>query len=374
MKTGSLTPFARRLRDSRLLAPEQLHRALAVAADDNSLAEYLLAQGLLTRFQVRQLRAGSTSLTVGNYVAVDFLGRGGGGMVFKAHNRLMPGRYVALKTVDCRNLHYTPETLARFRREIDIVSRLDHPNLVRALDVLQTRSHLYLVLEYVPGSDLGTVVKERGRLPVSEAVNYTTQAARALGYAHSQGIVHRDVKPTNLLLASGGLVKLTDLGLARSFGQKDNGLTMHGACLGTPDFMAPEQAEDARSVGPASDLYSLGATLFHLLTGELHLGGSTYMPKLQALLAAPPRSLAEARADVPADLAKVVDRLRARDIVERPSSAEEVIACLEPFASPPTSPAPVTLSVDEVNELHARIDAQSLEIEALKKKLVGETS
>jgi serine/threonine protein kinase len=426
MNEDALSPFARRLRGSRLLAPDQLGMALTRAENDDTLAEYLLSQGLLTRFQVRQLRAGATSLTVGNYIAEDFLGRGGGGVVFKARNRLMPGRYVALKTLDVRNLHYTPETLARFRREIEIVSRLDHPNLVRALDVIHTRSHWYLVLEYVPGQDLGTVVKEQGPLPVSKAVDYIIQAARGLAYAHDQGIVHRDVKPTNLLLTRGGLVKLTDLGLARSFGEKEDGLTMRGACLGTPEFMAPEQAEDARTVGPLSDLFGLGATLFHLLTGQLHLGGSTYLHKLQALLAASPRPLAEARPDVPPGLAQVVDRLRARDPAQRHESAREVITDLEAFATPKPSTAPEPLSprqlaalvvdllqgrttseeaqarhgftatelersrqrfleggeralemaangsiaAEQLRDLHARLGAQALEIEALRKQLV----
>jgi serine/threonine protein kinase len=363
MTKATLRGFAARLRGSRLLSAAQLEEAFGQAPSDGALARYLVDQGLLTRFQVRQLRAGSTSLIVGNYVAVDFLGRGGGGMVFKARHRLMPGRYVALKTVDVRNLHYAPETVARFRREIDIVARLDHPNLVRALDVIQTRSHWYLVLEYVPGQDLGTVVKERGPLPVEEAVDYAIQAARALAYAHEQGIVHRDVKPTNLLLTAAGMVKLTDLGLARSFGRKDESLTMLGACLGTPEFMAPEQAEDARNAGPRSDLYSLGATLFHLLTGQLHLGGSTYLHKLQALLAAPPRALLEARPDVPATLAAVVDRLRARDPADRPSSAADVIAALEPFGRPQVSA--------EIRDLHARIAALTAEVETLKQRLTA---
>jgi serine/threonine protein kinase len=345
MTDDTLTPFAKRLAGSKLLTSHQLRAALAAARDDESLAEYLLRHELLTRFQIRQLRAGSTSLTVGNYVAVDFLGRGGNGIVLKARNRLMPERYVALKTFDAQNLHYTPEIVARFRREIDIVSRLEHPNLVRALDVLQTRTRWYLVLEYVPGRDLGALVRERGPLPVGEAADYALQAARGLAYAHGKGVVHRDLKPCNLLRTPDGVVKLTDLGLARFFGGGASGdVTMRGACLGTPEFMAPEQAEDARSVGPRGDLYSLGATLFHLLTAELHLSGSTYLHKLQALLTAAPRRLAEARPDVPAALAELVDRLRARDPADRPGTAEEVIAVLEPVARRPTPLSPRQLA------------------------------
>jgi serine/threonine protein kinase len=430
MTETTLTPFAQRLRSCRLLTPAQLEEAFTAAPDDNALAQYLLDKGLLTRFQVRQVRAGSTSLTIGNYVAVDFLGRGGGGVVLKARNRLMPERHVALKTLDVRNLHYTPEILARFRREIDIVSRLEHPNLVRALDVIQTRAHWYLVLEYIPGQDLAAVVKERGPLPIGEAVDYIIQAARGLEYAHERNIVHRDVKPTNLLRTPEGQIKVTDLGLARFVTEDDhdneNKLTMRGACLGTPEFMAPEQAEDARSVGPRSDLYSLGATLFHLLTGEFHIGGSTYLKKLQALLTEAPRRIEEVRPDVPTGLGELLNRLLARQWLERPACAADVITALEPYLGntdrevvEPLTPkrlAEIVLELlqgkkkleevcaqhrltpevlasyqqrfveggeqalglprtnvaatEEIRELHAKIGAQQMEIESLRKQLV----
>ena len=424
--TRSLT-FPERLAGTQLLEPEQLAAArLAVGDDEKALTDYLLARGQLTRFQARQLRAGATSFCVGKYVVLDCIGRGASGIVFKARHRLMANRLVALKTVDDRNLHRDGDVVARFRREIDIVAHLDHPNVVRALDVLQTRTHLYLVLEYVLGKDLERVVKERGPLPVGEAVHYAVQAARGLHYAHGCGVIHRDIKPANLLLTDEGVVKLSDLGLARLFAQEDTGLTMKGIALGTPEFMAPEQAEDARSADVRSDLYGLGATLFHLLTAELPVGGSSYLHKLQSLLTLPPRPLREARAGVPAELAAVVDRLRARDPDARPGSAEEVIALLEPFAAMPKVETPadwdgqrkaaVVLEVlrgqgtpadvcarygltaaeleawqrrfleaaaqgldpkaapdanaaEQLRELHAKIGAQAMELETLKKRL-----
>jgi serine/threonine protein kinase len=337
METKTHTTFLERLHASRLLEEDQVAAAQqAAGGDEMALARYFVEQGLLTRFQVRQLHAGASGFRVDKYIVLDCLGRGGNGVVFKARHSLMAQRFVALKTLDNRDLHRGEEALARFRREIDIVARLDHPNVVRALDVISTRTQLYLVLEYIEGRDLASVVRERGPLPVAEAVGYAVQAARGLAYAHRMGVVHRDLKPANLLLTGDGIVKLSDLGLARVFNQEpDAELTMRGVCLGTPEFMAPEQAEDASQADARSDLYSLGATLFHLLTGQLPVNGNSYFHCLQRLLMAPPRPLAEARPDVPPGLARVVDRLRARNPAERPQTAEEAIAVLEPYASPP---------------------------------------
>lgn len=341
MSQALSSSFASRLLANHLLSEEQLRRAVAVAGeDDQKLADHLMREGLLTRFQARQLRAGSVSLSVGNYVVVDFIGRGGSGIVLKACHRLMPGRYVALKTMEMRSLHASTDMLARFRQEIQIVSQLDHPNVVRALDVIETRRQIFLVLEYVSGRDLGKLVADKGPLPVAEAVQYIIHAARGLSYAHQKGIVHRDLKPTNLLLTEEKVVKIADMGLARFFAnQTSTDLTAKGLAIGTPEYMAPEQAEDATSADPRSDLYSLGATLFHLLTGTPSVEGSSYFHKLQRLLAAPPRPLAEVRPDMPARLAQAVDQLRARRPEDRPQSAEEAIAWLEPFSPAETPPA-----------------------------------
>jgi serine/threonine protein kinase len=323
--------FVARLAASRLVTKEQLESARAVVGDDEvKLGDYLTQEGVITPFQLRQLRVGARAFFVGKYVVVDCLGRGGNGVVYKARHTLMPNRFVALKTIDTQSLHLD-DALVRFKREIEIVTGLEHPNVVRAYDVLQTRTQLYLVLEYVPGQDLGNIVKERGPLPIGEAVDYAVQAAKGLAYAHQCGVIHRDLKPANLLLTPTGMVKLTDLGLARMH-LEDEGPAMSGRCIGTPEFMAPEQAEDASKADHRSDLFALGSTLFHLLTGQLPVRGSSYLHTLQQLLMVAPRPLAQARADVPPALATIVDRLRARDPASRYASATEVIPLLEPFA------------------------------------------
>jgi serine/threonine protein kinase len=334
MTKGKAASLGERLLSSRLISAGQLAAAQAVVgADDRTLLQHLVRRGLLTPFQAEQLRAGKTSFHVGNYVVVEGIGRGGAGLLFKARHTLLPDRHVTLKTLDTQTVLHPDETLARFRREIAILSRLDHPNIVRAYDVLRQRSRLFLVLEYLDGWDLGHLVRQRGPLPVGEAVDCVIQAAQALSYLHRAGIVHRDLKPANLVRTRQGAVKLLDFGLARVRGPEgDSELTREGACLGTPQFMAPEQAEDARQADVRSDLYSLGATLFHLLTGKLPIPGRTSFHRLQHLLLRPPQPLAQVCPGVPPGLAAVVDRLRGRNPSMRPTSAKEVVALLTPFA------------------------------------------
>jgi serine/threonine protein kinase len=334
--------FLQRLQASRLLSAEQIERACAAAGEEEPhLSRYLVKEGLLTRFQARQLRFGATSFFVDKYVVVDYIGRGGHSIVYKARHTHLPNRYVALKTLDLRNLHQGDNAMAHFRGEVEMIAHLNHPNIVRAYDVIEKRAQLYLVLEYVDGCDLGKLVAQLGPLSIPEAVRYTIQAAQGLAHAHRHGIVHRDIKPANLLLAREGTVKLADLGLARVLSVEANpeGATNRG-CVGTPEFMAPEQAVNADLVDARSDLYSLGNTLYHLLTGELPVKGGSYLNKLKHLLTIPPRPLAEARPDIPPALAAVVERLRARAPAERPASAEEAIALLEPFAEAPLNGEP----------------------------------
>ncbi len=224
----------------------------------------------------------------------------------------------------------------RFRREVEAAGRLKHPNVVAAVDADEDRGVHFLVMEYVEGRDLDHVVRERGPMPVSQAIDCLIQASRGLEAAHAQGIVHRDIKPGNLMLDSAGTVRVLDLGLARlvdaanPFGKSTAGrLTESGMYMGTIDFMAPEQAEDSHRVDHRADIYSLGCTLFFLLNPREPFEGATVLKRLMAHMERPAPSLRTTRPEVPASLEAVYQKMMAKSPAERPASMTELISLLE---------------------------------------------
>ena len=254
------------------------------------LARALQKSGRLTAYQAAALYQGkSRGLLIGNYLILDKLGAGGMGVVFKGRHRRL-GRVVALKILP-PSFARDKTAVARFKREVEAAGRLKHPNIVAALDADEDRGVHFLVMEYVEGRDLDHVVRQRGPLPIVQAVDFLVQAARGLEAAHAEGIVHRDIKPSNLMLDSAGVVRVLDLGLARfvdasnPFGQAAGGagrLTESGMYMGTVDYMAPEQAEDSRRADHRADIYSLGCTLHYLLTGREPFVGETILKRLMA--------------------------------------------------------------------------------------------
>ncbi len=217
-------------------------------------------------------------MLVGKYVILDRLGSGSMGRVYKAHHQMM-GRVVALKII-APEIVTNDRVVARFQREMRLVGRLDHPNVVRAFDADSDRNILYLVMEYVAGESLGQRLK-RGPLPAVEAVSYAAQAALGLAHAHDQGIVHRDVKPSNLLVTEGRQVKVLDLGLGvlMEIDTEATFATADGVAVGTVDYMSPEQA-CGRDVDGRSDLFSLGCAFYHLITGRQAFPGETPIERL----------------------------------------------------------------------------------------------
>lgn len=287
---------------------------------------------------LRELTRGPAVETVpeqlGDYRLVARLGGGGMGTVYKAVHQRM-GRTVALKVLR-PELQRDPRWLQRFEREVRAAARLTHPNVVAALDAREQDGLHYLITEFVDGRDLAETVRSQGPLPVSDAVDCIVQAARGLDCAHRQGLVHRDIKPANLLRAADGTVKVLDLGLAR-FADDEAGLTRTGMVMGTAAFMAPEQARDTHRADARSDIYSLGCTLFFLLTGRPVFSGASEVDTILSHVTQPVPSLAAAVPGIPPELEAAFRRLVAKDPAERLQTAAEVIAALEPFGRSPGS-------------------------------------
>jgi hypothetical protein len=274
------------------------------------------------------------------YQILDLLGTGGMGAVYQAEHRLME-RLVALKVIN-PTLVGDAAAVARFHLEVKAAARLSHPHIVTAYDAEQAGDTHFLVMEFVEGTSLAEVVKVRGALPVAYACDYIRQAALGLQHAFEQGMVHRDIKPHNLMLTPRGKVKILDFGLARfarETGQQAQ-LTAAGVVMGTPDFIAPEQATDPRKADIRADIYSLGCTLYYLLTAQVPFPEGTALQKVMAHLEDSPRSVHSFRNDVPPELARVLGRMLAKDPAKRFATPAEVVRALVPFVrrSAPTEP------------------------------------
>src|SRR5438874_2579973 len=253
--------------------------------------------------------------------------------VYRAHDRLLE-RHVALKILHAQ---YTGDDafVERFKREARSVAQLSHPNIVTVIDRGEDAGRQFIVFEYIDGENLKELVVRRGRLSVTEAVELGLQIARALAFAHGQGLVHRDVKPQNVLLNGDGRAKVTDFGIARSLDVE--GVTQTGTVLGTSNYIAPEQAS-GRRVDQQTDVYSLGVVLYELLTGDVPFPGENFVTVALKHVNEPPPSLLEVRRDVPVRVANAVDRALAKDPAHRFESmemfADELEACLAGLDAP----------------------------------------
>lgn len=338
------------LRRHALVAPaplDELARLAAGDADVRTLARTILEHDWLTAYQVNQLLQGrGADLVLGPYLILERLGEGGSGQVFKArHLRL--DRVVALKVIR-RELLTDAEVVRRFQREIQVTAQLDHPNIIRAYDAGLVGSTYVLAMEYVEGIDLARLIKRSGPLPVDRASAYIRQAALGLQHAHERGLVHRDIKPNNLLVTgtlaqtTGALlrtapqVKIVDLGLARlqkATGQEATSLvTPQDQLMGTPDYMAPEQALNFHSADTRADVYSLGCTLFYLLTGRPPFPAGMLAEKLLQHQQMSPPDLRKLRPDVPPGLPRVLSKClakRPKDRYQTPGALAEALAALE---------------------------------------------
>src|SRR5262245_8463680 len=321
-----------------------------VPAAPQDLAEAMVRDGLLTRFQADQLLQGKWRNFVisGKFKLLERLGEGGMGTVFLCeHMRLK--RRVALKVLPAtQSVHSS--VVERFEREARAVAALDHPNIIKIHDVDRDGKLHYLVMEYVEGSSLQDIIKKKGPLDALRACHYIFQACLGLQHAHDKGLVHRDIKPGNILLDRSGAVKILDLGLARFFHDQGDNLTREHAptaILGTADYLAPEQALDSHGVDARADIYSLGMTFYFLLAGKAPFAQGTLNQKLIWHQIRNPESITDLREDIPPELAAVLNRMIEKDPNMRFQSPAEVAEALAFWVQGPIDPPPP----DEMPEL-----------------------
>lgn len=303
------------------------------ATYDRRLADQLIELGKLNRYQADQLLAGRTKLDLGSYVIIDFVGQGGMGQVFKARHRFLQ-REVAIKVLP--KSKSTPAAIAGFMQEIRVLAQLDHENLVRAFDAGQDGNVFYLVTEYVPGTDLRRLVRSRGMLGMEEAAAIITQAARGLEHAHQRGLIHRDVKPGNLLVSPDGHTKVSDLGLAGSLDDSDSD-PRAGKVVGTADYLSPEQILTPRKLSPASDIYSLGCTLYYAVTGKVPYPGGTTREKARQHCEGTPYNPKTFNPNLSDDFVEAIADLMRKDPAVRLATARDVVKRLKPWAEKTTA-------------------------------------
>jgi serine/threonine protein kinase len=333
---------------SGLLGPQQLRafvqrrrEAGALPRGARALANVMVRDGLLTRFQAEQLLRGKWRNFVlsGKYRILGPLGAGGMGQVYLCEHQVMRRR-VAVKVLPDRS--DDPVALERFHREARAVAQLNHPNIVGGHDIDRDGQLHFLVMEYIDGSTFHAIVKRRGPMAPLRAAHYIRQAALGLQHAHEAGLVHRDIKPSNLLLDRSGTVKVLDLGLARFFHDEADDISRRHAesPLGTMDYMAPEQARDSHQADVRADIYSLGATFYFLLAGHGPFRRGPWPEKLLRHQLERPRPIRELRPDVPEGLAAVLERMMAVEPEQRFRTPAKVAEALAPWTQKLIPPPP----------------------------------
>ncbi len=298
----------------------------AVEAGDRLLAEQLVRDRVLTAYQADQLQQGRTKLNLGPYVITDWLGQGGMGQVFAAVHQLM-GRTVAIKVLPQHKS--TPDAIASFTREIQTQARLDHRNLVRAYDAGHEGKVYFLVTEFVPGTDLRRLLRRRGRLTMYQAASVIAQAAHGLQHAHQRGLVHRDVKPGNILVTPEGHVKVSDLGLAGFLHDDDD--PRAGKIVGTADYLAPEVIRNPENKLPVSDIYALGCTLYYAVTGKVPFPGGSTREKARRHCEETPWHPRQFNADINDEFVDLIADMMEKDPARRIQTAAEVTLRLAPW-------------------------------------------
>ena len=327
--------FLQRLFDSGILT-EQNFNALEQKKihhqNVESFIKDLIESKLLTKFQAEQIIAGKgESLAFGKYIIQEKLGAGGMGQVYKAYHP-EAAKLVAIKVILPQG-KFDTESIKRFEREVKASEKLVHPNIIAVLDSGSFKGQLFMVMELIQGKDLFELINEKGKLAIKEAVAYIIQAARALEHAHANGVIHRDVKPANLIADSQGLLKIVDMGLAKiQEGENEDKISMlttNTAIMGSADFMSPEQTVSTKNVDTRTDIYSLGASFYFLLTAKVMYPQKATFSKLISHRQAPISSLKFMRPDVSQKLDDIYTKMVAKKVEDRYQSMTKLILDLE---------------------------------------------
>jgi serine/threonine protein kinase len=339
---------ARHVRQAGMATEDQLAAARKLSsAEALPLAEALVRQGVITSMQretvEKKLEARRDHANeLGGYKILKKLGEGGMGAVYLAEDPA-GGRRVAIKVLPKQNAQ-DPEFVQRFRREAEASTKLDHPNIVRAFSAGEDKGYHFIVMEYCEGESLKKRIDRAGYLPHPEATTIVLQVARGLACAHGAGFIHRDIKPENIMLTTAGTARILDLGLAKNLGDtKDSLRTVTGAALGTPHYISPEQARGDKSVDGRTDLYSLGATYYHAMTGKTPFSGTSIFEVIQKHLMEQLPDPRDSRPEIPASVVETVRRMMAKSPADRYATAGDLLADLERLAR---QEAPTMLALD----------------------------
>jgi eukaryotic-like serine/threonine-protein kinase len=327
---------------------ERLRLAGPITIDVRKLAGGMVRDGVLTYFQAEQFMLGKwRGFTIGKYKLLERIGFGGMGQVFLCEHMYMRRR-VAIKVLPPAKAE-EPAALGRFYREARAAAALDHPHIVRTHDIDQDGNLHFLVMEYVDGSSMLEIIKKKGPMAIDRACHYIWQSAQGLDHAYRVGVIHRDIKPGNILVDRFGISKILDMGLARFYNSDDDMLTKkydEKSVLGTADYVAPEQTINSHDVDVRADIYSLGATFYFLLAGHPPFPEGTISQKLIAHQTRNPTPIDQLRPDVSVELAGILKKMMAKSIDERYQNPIEVYDALQPFVAaaipqPPGDEMPV---------------------------------
>jgi serine/threonine protein kinase len=323
---------------SNLITQSQLDESLELlrakgtdsvdVVSDDELADHLVYAGIVSEYQSEQLKTGRTKFNLGPYIISDWVGQGGMGQVFKCKHEVL-GRESAIKVLPLDKT--TDYAISNFHREIKLQAKMDHPNLVRAFDAGKDGKIHFLVTEYVPGRDLRRLIRSQGALETAEAAGVIMQVARALHYAHREGLIHRDIKPGNILVTEDGTAKLSDLGLS-GFADPEMDDPRAGKIVGTADYLAPELIRVPRETTCVSDIYSLGCTLYYAVTGKVPFPGGSAKDKVHRHLKEHPLHPRQFCEEISEEFVELIADMMEKDPAKRIQTADEVVNRLEPWA------------------------------------------